>query len=353
MSKPLSDKKQFLGTALFKILPAIGAFLVASIFILSAKVNPFVAFWYIMSGAFGSLQGFSEALVKSTPIILVGLGICIGLQGGFSNLGGEGQIIIGAIASTMVGIWLDGKIPPVLLFPLVMAAAMIAGGIWGGIAGFLRAKYGMNVVIVTIMLNYIAMHLLSFLLDGPIKSKSAFLPQTDPVPKNLVIPPIVKGLRVHFGLILAIALALTLYFVLRRTIWGYRVAALGQSPKAAEYAGVNTSFYTTFVMFMAGAFAGLAGMVEIYAIHFRIIGEISGGYGFIGMSAALLANKNPLLLLITSLFFGALTAGANIMQVILHIPNSIINITQGIIILFIVISPGAQMLYKKYQSSRV
>ncbi|MEL7608097.1 MAG: ABC transporter permease [Bacillota bacterium] len=338
-----------LKNALERLLIILGsvlaALLVAALFILPAGVNPMSAFAAMFRGAFGSISGIGDVLLKATPIILVGLGVCISLSGGHSNLGGDGQLIMGGLFSAMVGITFKGILPNALLYPMVIFTAVLAGGIWGGIAGFLKMRFGMSTIIVTIMLNYIAANLLTFFVEGPFKGADSYLPQTAPVPKAFELAKFMPGMRANFGFVVALTFAFIVYFLLKNTVVGYRIRALGQAPKAAAYAGVRSDRYAFWLMFVAGAFAGLAGMIEIYGVHFRVLDGIASGYGYLGISAALLAGNNPLALILSSAFFGALKVGANFMQVKMQIPASIVNITQGIIILFMMISPGIKALF--------
>lgn len=332
------------------ILSMAAAFLVAAVFIAQAGVSPLTAFWSMLRGVVASTRSVGEVMRKATPIILVGLGVCVCLSGGLPNLGGDGQILIGGLAAAMTGIWLDGVVPYQVLFFLVLLAGVLFGGLWGSIAGLFKICFGMSTIIVTIMLNYIATNLILFCVEGPLKGEGVYLPQTATVPKALWLAPVSPNSRVHFGFVIALILAGAIFFILKRMVLGYRIRAIGQAPKAAVYAGVREKPYAILLMFIAGAFAGLAGAVEVYGVHYKVLDGIASGYGFLGISAALLAQRNPLGLILTSIFFGALTVGANVMQVQVSIPSSIVGVTQGIIILFMMISPGiASAIYEARQ----
>ena len=339
------ELKNALERLIYILGSVLAALLIAALFISRAGVSPISAFSAMFRGAFGTAAGIGDVMLKATPIILVGLGVCISLSGGHSNLGGDGQLIMGGLFSAMIGITLKGTVPNALLYPMVVLTAIVAGGIWGGIAGILKMRFGMSTIIVTIMLNYIAANLLTFFVEGPFKGADSYLPQTAPVPKAFELAKLMPGMRANFGFIIALVLSVAVYYMLRHMVIGYRIRALGQAPKAAAYAGVRSDRYAFWLMFIAGAFAGFAGMIEIYGVHFRVLDGIASGYGFLGISAALLANNNPLALILSSIFFGALKVGANSMQVKMQIPTSIVNITQGIIILFMMISPGIKALF--------
>ena len=350
--KDLLRQLQGLAAILLSILLA---FCISGIFISLAGKSPIYAFSTMITGALGSASGLSQVLIKSTPILLIGLGVCIGLRGGLTNLGGDGQLIMGAMAAIMIGVALDGMLAAPLVRILAFIGGALAGGIWGGLVGLLKAKFHMNVIITTIMLNYITNYLLSYAVQGPLKAEGSYLPQTQTLPQELRLPGILPGIRAHMGVVYALILAVGVYLFLRHTDWGYQIRVLGQAPRAAEYAGVRPQRYTIFIMFLAGAFAGAAGMIEMYGVYYRGISGIRDGVGFTAVSAALLAGSHPLLLIPASLFFGMLSAGANVMQVNVGIPNSVVNITQGTIILFALISPvigkGLSQLFHRVRDS--
>lgn len=334
------------------LIAIILAFCVSGVFISMAGVEPVRAFWVMFSGALGSLNGISQVMIKATPLILIGLGICIGLKGNLTNLGGDGQLIVGAIAAAMIGLALKDALAPGLVQLCALVGAMLAGGLWGMLVGLLRAHFNMNVIITTIMFNYITNYLLGYAVQGPLKAPGSFLPQTAALPEKIYLPPLIPGLRLHAGIVVAFVMAVLVYLFLRYTVWGYRIQVIGNAPKAAVYSGVNAKRYIVLIMFLCGALSGAAGMVEMYGVYYRGIAGIGSGVGFTAVSAALLAGSNPLMLLITSVFFGVISAGANMMQVTMGIPKSVINITQGTIILFALLIPAFQWIMHSIVSRR-
>lgn len=322
----------------------LASFLVSIIFILSLGVNPLEAFRAMIMGALGRTYGIAEVIAKATPLIIIGLGVTIASHGGLSNLGGDGQFYIGSIASILVGIYLD-NLPAILIWIIAMVVGIIAGGIWGLIAGTLKAKFNTSEVIITIMLNYVALYLVGFLVGGPLQAPGG-IPQTKAISKEFQFAKLIEGTRVHMGIFFAIIGAFIVWWIFKKTLLGYRIQTVGASPKAAEYAGINIKRYWMLIMFISGAFAGLAGMVEIYGVHYRVLEGISSSFGFTALLIALLAKLNPLAVILGSLFISTLTVGANAMQISMSIPTSIVNVMQSLIIFFMLIIPDIKKSIK-------
>ncbi len=338
----LKDKsKIFLGYMVKVIIAIVAALIISGIFILFIGVNPFYAFEMLFIGVFGRLFGFGEMLAKATPLLLVGLGVAIAFKGGLTNLGGDGQFLVGAVLATMVGTEIVGLPVPIHMILIVIAGAL-GGAIWGGIAGFLKAKLNTNEVIMTIMMNYIAIYLFSFLIDNPLRDPSGVLPQSKSIPAVLQIPKLLTGTRANIGILFAIVAVILVYYFINKTVFGYKIRAIGISPKASVYAGINSFRQTVLIMMLSGAFAGVAGMVQVYAIHFRLLDGIAGGVGFSAIVVALLGRLNPFGILLASLFIGGLLAGANSMQATTGVPASIVGIIQAIVILFIIVNQNSK-----------
>ena len=318
----------------------IGALLIGAIFILLAKSDPVRAYKVMLTGPFSSSFGLTETLVRTTPLLLTGLGIIISFRSGVLNIGGEGQILIGAIAAAGVALNFE-SLPSVVLFPLVLLSGAAAGGIWGGIAGFLKARLNVNEILSTVMLNQIAAQLYLLLIRGILidPQEVAYgtgVPQTALVPNAVWLSRLIPGTRLNTGFILALVLAVTVYVLLMKTTVGYRLRAVGAGPEAAKYAGINVPFYMVLSMFLAGALAGLAGTVEVLGVHHRALEDISAGYGFSAIVAALFGRLHPIGVIPASILFGALILGADMMQRAVSIPAAIVMVIQGFIILFVV-----------------
>lgn len=327
-------------TVVVLLAALIGALIIGAVFILLAKSDPIRAYAVMLTGPFSSRFGITETMVRTTPLLLTGLGIIISFRSGVINIGGEGQILMGAIASAGVAITFS-SLPAPLLFALTLLSGALAGGIWGGIAGFLKARLSVNEILSTVMLNQIAAQVYLLLIRGVLidPQEVAYgtgVPQTALVPDALWLTRLIPGARMNTGVILAVVLAVLVYFLLMRTTVGYRLRAAGEGAAAAKYAGINVPFYMVLSMVLAGALAGLAGTVEVLGVHHRALEDISAGYGFSAIVAALFGRLHPIGTIPASILFGALILGADMMQRAVSIPAAIVLVIQGFVILFVV-----------------
>lgn len=328
--------------ALLPVLATLIALAFGAVLLLLLGVNPLEAYGALFRGAFGTTSGITQTLAKATPLLLVALGICIAFRAGVINIGGEGQIILGAIAASAVSLALP-SLPGILLIPLALIVGALAGAFWGGIAGVLKARFGVNEILSTVMLNAIALQLMNFLLRGPMLDPEQIaagtnVPQSATLPLQVWLPRLVPRTLLHAGLILAIVLAILVYIFLWRTTIGYRIRAVGLNPSAARYAGIPVKRYMALALILSGAFAGLAGAVEVTGIHHRMIEGLTGGYGFTGIVAALFGKLHPLGAIPASIIFGGLLVGADKMQRTVQVPSSLVVAVNGLIVLFVVAS---------------
>ncbi|MBE6989771.1 MAG: ABC transporter permease [Ruminococcaceae bacterium] len=326
-------------TALVFLISILAAFLVSVLFIAALGVNPFMAYGKLITGAFGRKSSIFEILAKATPLTIMGLGISIGVRGGFSNLGGDGQFYVGAITAVCVGLYLPQTLPAPVIWLLAILVSVISAGLYGGLAGWMRSRFNTNEVIITIMMNYVAQYVVSWLVSGPLQAPGG-IPQTRAIATNYYIPKLMVGSRAHWGIVLALVLAVLVHYLFKRTTMGFKIEALGASPEAARYAGINSKLYTVLILAISGAFCGLAGMIEVYGTYYRVLDGITSSFGFTAMLIALLAQLNPFAVILGSVFISVLTVGANSMQIALNVPTSIVNVLQSLIIVFILIMPG-------------
>lgn len=320
----------------------VAALLAGAVLILVAGADPLKAYGVMFSGPVSSEFGITETLVRATPLLLVGLGIVISFRAGILNIGGEGQILMGAVAASAVALYFSHW-PAALLFPVVFLIGCVAGGIWGGIAGWLKARLAVNEILSTVMLNSIALQLYTYLIRGPLIDPQELaygtgVPQTAMVPQHIWLPRLIPGTRLHVGFILAIILAAIVYIFLWRTTIGYRMRAVGAGPEASRYGGIKVEFYLVLAMALSGALAGLAGTVEVLGVHHRSLESLSAGYGFSGIVAALFGRLHPLGAIPASILMGALILGADMMQRSVRVPAAIVMAIQGLVILFVVSS---------------
>ncbi|HQV70724.1 MAG TPA: ABC transporter permease [Thermoflexales bacterium] len=341
----MTRSKTLLNNSLGALMPVIAVLLalaIGAVMLLALKVNPITAYSALIEGAVGSPYAITQTLVKATPLLLVGLGICIAFRGGVINIGGEGQIIVGGLATTAVTLAFAG-LPAILLIPLGMLTGLVAGGIWGGIAGVLKARFGVNEILTTIMMNAIAQQLSNFLLRGPLidpkeLQAGTMLAQSPPLPENAWLPRLVPQTLLHAGVIVALVMAVVVYILLWRTVAGYRIRAVGLNPDASRYAGIRVPMYQALALLLSGALAGLAGSVEVMGVSHRMMDGVSAGYGFSGIVAALFGKLHPLGAIPASAIFGALLVGADKMQRAVQVPSALIDTLNGLIVLFVVSS---------------
>jgi len=316
------------------LVAIIFSILVGSIVIAMAGVNPIEAYRQLWHGAFGSVNNIAETLVKTTPILIAGIGLSISFRANLINIGAEGQMIIGAVVATLCAFLLPG-VPMPLAVLLVLLAGFTGGALYGAFPGFLKSKFGTSEIISTIMLNYIAVSLLAFLLDGPMKEPGGYFPQTALVPSNTQLFRLVEDARLNIGFIIALLLIPAYYFLMFRLPIGFRIRAVGLNPNAARYAGIKVKEHIILAMALSGGLAGVAGMGEVFGIHHRLYNGLSAGYGYDAVAIALLGGLHPIGVPLAALFFGALRVGANAMQNVMQIPVAVTFIIQGTSVLFI------------------
>lgn len=324
---------------LVPVAGVIGGLLIGALFLLLLHAKPFQAYAALFRGAIGSTFGITQTLVKATPLLLVGLGISIAFRASCINIGGEGQMIMGALSATWLALALSG-LPRLILIPVVLVGSLLAGGLWGFIPGILKAKYQVNEILTTIMLNSIALQLMNFLLQGPLMDpkgieSGTYLAQSARLPEHAWLLRIVPRTLLHSGLFLALIMALVVYLLMWRTTIGYRIRAVGLNPAASRYSGIQVPMYQALALTLAGALAGLAGAVEVLGVQHRLLEGLTSGYGFTGIVAALLGWLHPIGLIPASVFFGGLLVGADTMQRAVQVPSALINAILGLVVLFV------------------
>jgi ABC-type uncharacterized transport system permease subunit len=332
--------------ALLPVLAVLAALAVGAVMLLLLGANPIKAYGALFEGAFGSTNAVAETAVKAVPLLLVALGICIAFRGNVINIGGEGQMVIGAIFATLVGLSLPDWSGWIVI-PLAMIAGFIGGAIWGGIPGLLKAYFDVNEILSTVMMNAIAVYVMNFLLRGPMIDPSqaelaSKIPQTAALADAFRLPRLAPT-RLHLGAGIAIVLAFLVYILLWRTTLGYRIRAVGQNPHASRYGGIKVRRYMVIALLLSGAFAGLAGAVQVYGLNYRMITDgsatgFTGNAGFNGIVAALFGQLHPIGAIPASFLFGALLVGANKLQRAMQVPAAFIVVLNGLVVIFVVSS---------------
>jgi general nucleoside transport system permease protein len=329
------------GAILVPILAVLAALTVGAGFLIMLRVDVGQVYSQLIKGAVGSYYSQSQTLGKATPLLLVALGVCIAFRCNVLNIGVEGQVIVGGLATTACALALK-DLPGPLLILLSLAAGFLGGALWAGIPGILKAWGGVNEILSTIMMNQISVYLLIVMLTGPMKDKSAQaeaanIVQSARIPEQAWLPLLYPRTALHLGAVIALIMALVVLFFLWRTVAGYRIRAVGANPHASAYAGISVRRVTLLAMALSGGFAGLAGSVEILGVTHRAIQDFSTGYGFSGIVVALFGGLHPLGAIPASILFGGLMVSGNKLQAV-GVSSAMVTVLQGLIVLFVVSS---------------
>jgi simple sugar transport system permease protein len=330
-------------TAAFNLFVLVGSLLagllaVSVVFALN-RVNPAVAIYSIFKGSFGSWYGIKETITKSIPLILIGSGLALAYKAKFWNIGAESQLLVGAIFATWAGLNLGPHLPAVVIVPLMFILAFIGGGLWGAVPAVLKVKFGINEVISTLMLNYIAAEFVKYLVVGPWKgaTKGGY-PYTDDLPAQAILRPLPLSRISPVLLIIAIAAALILGWLVYRSRFGYEVRVIGENPHAARYSGINFFRTSILLMVISGGMAGLAGAGELMSIHLCLSypATLSAGYGFTAIIVAWLARLNPAFTIVSGIFFAGIVVGGDAIQISMGMPAATVNVFNGMILVFLI-----------------
>ncbi|MEA2546956.1 MAG: ral nucleoside transport system permease protein [Chloroflexota bacterium] len=318
------------------------ALIISGIIIAMVGGDPVLSYLHILNAAFGSVGVLSDTLVKATPLLLTGLACALAFRMRLWNIGAEGQFLLGAWGASAVVLapLLPAGTPAIIVIPAMMLAGAAAGAVWGLIPGVLKARLGVNEIITTLMLNYVALFWIQFWVFGP-WSEGGFQ-QTRPFPPEALLPrltdfsssvPAFAGLTVHLGLVFGIVAAGIVWVVLERSRWGYEIRLIGDSPKAARYAGIDIKRNIIVVFAISGALAGLAGMSEVSGVVHKLQDRISPGYGFTAIIIAYLARFDPLKVIVAAVLFGALILAGREIQ-----PSGVPAMIQGIILFSLIVA---------------
>ncbi|MGI6727356.1 MAG: ABC transporter permease [Anaerovoracaceae bacterium] len=318
--------------AFIRILAVFFSIVSAGIVIWILGYNPLEIFSNMVSGAVGTEIRLQQTILKAIPLIVTSLGILVAFKMKFWNIGGEGQIIMGALAASYVALNIEG-LPKVFMLFLMALAAMIAGGLWAFIPAFFKAKMGVNETIFTLMLNYIAIKFVTYLQYGPWKSpESQGFPKVATFSDNAVLP---KLFNIHIGWVIALILVVVVYIFINHTKKGFEISVVGESKETARYAGMNISSIIIVAMLISGGLCGLTGMIQASAVEKTLSASLSGGYGFTAIITAWLARLNAIAVLFVCLAFAVLLQGGDYIQISMQIPAAVADMMQGIILFFV------------------
>jgi ABC-type uncharacterized transport system permease subunit len=309
-----------------RVAVAAGA-VVASLLLLALAAAAFghapgAILWTLATGSIGSTFALEGTLLKSVPLLLTGLGVAIAFRAGVWNIGGEGQFVVGAIAALLAS-----RFGPVA----ALAAAALAGAFWSSLATAMRLWRNAPEVLTTILLNFIAIHLLGWCVNGPLRERAAQYPQTDSA--QAALPALGS---IHAGVFVAVAVAVAAWWLMHHTAEGLRLRATGSNAAAAEWAGINVRAQLARAMALSGAIAGLAGGIELLGVTGRLFERFAAGYGYSGIAVALLAGLHPLATLVSAFFFGALVTGAGELQRSANISSAVAILGQAVVVLIVI-----------------
>lgn len=331
-----SDSAAAAGAVLIALL--IGALLIAA----TGKSVP-GAFSAMVHGAFGSTGDLAGTLVETVPLALVGVGVSLAFRAGLFNIGAEGQLLVGGLAAAVVGSDLPSA-PAVVVLPAMAVSAMAAGACWAGVAAVLKLRLGANEMLTTIMLNYVATYLVTYLLNGPLRDPSSALAQTRQLSPAAGLPLLIPGTTLHAGILLAVAAAVIGQLWLFRRVWGLRLRVVGLNPEAALGAGLPVRRMLLSAFAISGVLAGLAGFCQVAGVQGRMIVDLSPGYGYSGIVVALLGRTTPVGALIAAFFFGALSVGGQAMETAVGVPASVVTVIQYLVVLLLIARGAAGLL---------
>ncbi len=325
--------RRVLRAVLVPLLAVVVALLIGAILLYVSDIDPLKAYRALYQGAFGNIRAWKRTFEKATPLIFSGLAVAFAFRAGLFNIGAQGQLLLGAITSAVVGYAVEG-LPPYIHIPLALMAGALVGALYGAFPGILKVYTGAHEVITTIMLNYIAINLTDYLADGPLKDPAGggVVPRTPKILDSAALP--IWG-PIPSGFLLAVMLAVVIAWLLWRTTYGFEIRAVGQNPHAARYAGMRVARIVASTMLLSGLMAGLGGAVETLGVVGRFQPGFHAGLGFEGITIALLAKSNPIAVIPASLLVGAMKAGASRMQFVADVPKEIIEVILALMLLLV------------------
>jgi general nucleoside transport system permease protein len=334
----------------FPAAAVAAAFVVGGLLVLAVGDRPLLTYELLLGSAVTWPDGIGYTLFYATPLIFTGLAVAVAFRCGLLNIGAEGQLYIASFATAWVGITFT-HLPALVLVPLCFLAAILAGGVWGAVPGVLKARFGAHEVITTIMLNFVAVALTSYLTQYHYKPPGDPILETVPIADaariarlGRFLPGFPERIPANLAFVVALVACLLVYLFLWRTRWGYEIRATGASPPAAQYGGIATGRQVVLAMALSGALAGMVAINEVLGYRYRYYDSFSAGYGFTGIAVALLGRNHPLGVIVASLLFGALLRGGLFVDIFTeHVSKDLVMVLQGLIILFV----AAESLFRE------
>lgn len=340
----------------YTLIAIVSGFAVGAILLAVIGISPGVAYGKLFSGIFGDIKYVAWAVVYATPLILTGLSVAFSFKTGVFNIGAEGQFVVGTLAASVVGVTLD--LPAIIHVPLCAIAAMLAGGIWGALVGYLKVKKGINEVLSFIMFNWLAFYLSNYVVNLDFLHSDTGAEATKNISStaSIICPTWITNItgcnNTNWGIAVAIVVAILIWFLINKTTLGFQLRAVGYNKSAAEYGGISSNAAVMKAMAISGALAGLGGMLQLTGMSSRISQFASQeGFGFQGITVALIASSNPIGCIFAGLFYGALKYGGTKLSLI-GAPGEVIDIIMGVVILFIAVSHIFKHLLQKKKGGK-
>jgi simple sugar transport system permease protein len=318
------------------IAAVVATLILSAIPILLAGGELWKSYFYLFYGALGTRFNLLETFVKASPLLLTGLAVAFAFRAKFWNIGAEGQLLAGALTATALGISLKG-VPPFMVLPMLIVAGFLAGGLWAFIPAILKTKLKVDDVVSSLLLNYVMIHIMGALLFGPLQQPGSSWPRSSEIVAAAKYPILMPRSRFHLGILIALFAVLVIWFINNKTTFGYQNKAVGMNLRAARFGGIRTNAVILWTALISGGLAGLAGVGELCALQYRLIMDISPGYGYSGIVIAMLGNLHPVGVLFSSLFFSVIIVGAQTMSRMTGVPVYIAEVIQGMALMIMLI----------------
>lgn len=311
---------------------------VSGFLLLFLDKNPIEAFGILFSSIVQDKYTFAEIFVKATPLIFTALAFAFTFKANLFNIGAQGQFYIGSLIAVSSSLFLGGKIPGGILLVIVFILTIVGGAIWGSFIGYAKAKFNANEFLVSMMSTYVALAIMNYLLRTVLIETKQEYPQTNPIDTSVWLPTFIPGTRLHIGFIIAVIVAIGVWILLYKTSLGYRIRVVGMNSEAARLAGISSKRLYIIAFMISGALAAMAGFTEVNGVQHMLLQGFNPDIGPAGLGIAILANANPIGIIFAAILFGALKVGGTIMGQMSGIPSSIIELMQGFVMIFVIIS---------------
>jgi len=340
---------------IYRVVPLIIVFAIAfgitAILIYFSEFNPAEVYWGLFTGGFGSIVRFGLTLNEATPLLFCALGLILAFRCGIWNVGAEGQLYMGAVGAALVGIFLT-DIPKPLVLLLAVIASFVFGAVWGAIPGILKVKYKTNEIITSLLMVFIAIHFINYLVLWPLKPAIPGNIVTERIADTARMPIIIPGTASHAGILIALGLAVVVWFILQKSTFGYRIKAIGINPDTALYGGISIGKITINAMAISGGLAGLAGMAQVSGVHYLLGSYISSNYGFLGILVAFIGRLHPFGAVLVAIFLGGLLSGSKFVQMDIGIDVTVVHVLVAVIMLSLVLEPAIEKSIERHLKIR-